>query len=723
MNAPGHGATGPTARRRGAWCTAAGLAAVLGVSVCLATQHDVALLSASPPLGATNAAPWGGVVLVFNQAMDTTVPPLASRSGGFVGNHEVTSPSGPIGMSGSWGADRRTLVLRPEAAIPLGTPVTWTLNPSGASRPLRSALGEALPTLTGGFQIAPDAGGNPSEECPPPDNPPTTYTVSKLVQYHQRSSADPVLLPGSPGFFGVTIQPAEGGAEVLGGSVTAPDGSRWELSPKFGQFRLLETYPTVSALDLAWPPGAYTLRIHRQGSPERVIPFALPVAPGPVPRVVNYDEAQSVDASRDFTLRWTGFTSGGPGALVRVILSDDLGHRLFLAPDACGRRLLDPGADSVVIPAGFLRPGFTYQGQLVFALNFHALTGEAGRLSGNGFVQRVTTFSLHTLGQTGVPPPEWCPLEPLPDGSYTWTKRLQHCQVDSDRVVAAPGVPAVLAVTAHGSPGGEAVTSGVLRFPDDTERTLPQQEDGVGLRVAGASEADLQREFPPGEYTLKILQEESGERQVSLSVPPAPVAIPRILNFAAAQEVNAGAEFTLEWEPYSSQPPGAFIQLSLFDRSGHLVFLAPNSCASRTLPPGATSATLPAGTFRPGEVYDGLLVFGLTRTTAALRSPGIPGQIRLQRSTTFTLRARDPEGPHQGTPARLSTLQLGPEGLPEFQVTGPPHASYRLERTSELSGSNPVALPSIQLDAAGTAVVQDAAGVLEMPAWYRAWSD
>ncbi|MBN8249912.1 MAG: hypothetical protein J0L84_21030 [Verrucomicrobia bacterium] len=723
MSTPGPAAIGSAGHRRWGRWRAACLASVLGVTACIASQSELQLLSASPPIGATNAAPGGGVVLVFNQPMDTTVPPLATIPGVFAGNHEVALPAGPIAVSGSWGADRRTLVLRPDAAIPLGTPVTWTLNPEGASRPLRSAVGQPLPTLTGGFRIAPDAGGDASDDCPPPDTVPSTYTVSKLIQYRQHSSADPVLLTGNPAFFGVTVQPAAGGPEVLGGSVTAPDGSLWDLAPEFGQFRLLETYPTLPALDAARPPGAYTLRIHRRGSPERVIPLTLPPAPGPVPKVANYDEAQSVDAARDFTLRWNLFTSGDAGALVRVILSDESGGRLFLAPDACGLRTLDPAADSIVIPAGLLRPGFTYQGQLVFALNFHKATHDAGRLAGNGFVQRVTSFSLRTRGSSGEPPRDWCAVDSFRNGSYLFVKRLAHCQIASDRVAPASGVPAFVGITVQGPAEGPEVTGGALTLPDGTVREIPPHSDGIMLAAFGADEPALDLEFPPGDYALRFTQAGFPEQNVSLVIPAAPAAIPRILNFAAAQDLDASAEFTLEWEPFTSQPSGSFIQLSLFDRLGNLVFLSPNACASRSLSPGATSVTIPAGTFRPGEVYEGLLVFGAALSPANQRSPGLPGNLRIQRSTTFSLRARDPGGTHQGIPADLSALRIRPDGIPEFRVSGPAHASFRLQRASELSGSNSVSLPSIQLDAAGTAVVEDAAGVLEAPAWYRAWSD
>jgi len=700
-------------------CLALCFAAALHAGI----QPEPRLLSVSPAQGTADAAPRGGLVFVFDQPMDTAVPPLATLPGVIAGNHEVVLATGPIAVAGHWGTDQRTLVLRADEPIPLGSLVAWTLNPEGASHPLRSAAGQPLPPITGSFQIAPDAGGSSSEECPPPDPIPTTYTVSKLIRYQQSSGGDPILAPGSSAIFGVTIQPSSGSSGVLGGSLEGPDGFSSAMEAASGQYRLLEPHSSVSALEAARPSGAYTLRIHRLGGPDRVVSMSLPPLPGPVPRLANYDEAQAVDASRDFTLRWNAFASGDPAALVRVILSDETGRRLFLAPDACGRRLLDPAADSIVIPAGFLRPGFRYEGQLVFGLHFHKLSAEAGSLVGGGYVQRTTSFPLRTLGGPGEPPQEWCASTPSPDGSYTVVKRFSHQQAAPDLVRPVTGTPAFFGITVQGPPEGPEVTSGALTLPGGVVRELTRQSQLTTLLASRADEAALEQEFPPGDYTMRWTQPGLPEQTVALTVPAMPSAVPRILNFAAAQDLDATEAFRLEWEPLTPQPPGAFLRIYLFDRFGNLVFLSPNACLSRTLSATATSVTLPAGVLRPGVVFDGLLVFGVSISVANQEGAGLPGELRVERSTAFTLRARDPGGPNQGMPAGLSAFRIGTDGFPEFQVTGPAHASYRLLRSSELDGTHPVTLPSVQLDAAGNAVVEDAAGILETPSWYRALGD
>ncbi|MCW5557881.1 MAG: hypothetical protein KIT22_08625, partial [Verrucomicrobiae bacterium] len=288
---------------RRAGCLGILLAPVLGALA----QSAPKLLSVSPAVEETHAAPRGSLVFVFDQAMDTAMSPLATVPDVVVGNYDIGPAAIVAHVIGRWGADQRTLTLQPGSAIPLGTVVTWTLNPKGVSRPFRSATGQPLETATGRFQIAPDSGGSPAEVCPPVTPAPGTYTVSKLLQYFQGSDADPVPQSETPALFGVAVQGSGDGPDMVGGSVTLPDGSVEGLLSQLGQYRLLVPYANVSALESAWPSGGYILRIQRLGQAEHVIPMTLPAFAGAIPKVANYDEAQRIDATKEFTLRWNAF--------------------------------------------------------------------------------------------------------------------------------------------------------------------------------------------------------------------------------------------------------------------------------------------------------------------------------------------------------------------------------------------------------------------------------
>ncbi|MSU61607.1 MAG: hypothetical protein EXS31_04280 [Pedosphaera sp.] len=105
------------------------------------------LVSVTPASGDTNAAPWGAVVFEFDQAMDITNPLQTSVTTILIGNYQFTPAYLNLQFSGSWGADRRILTFQPGVAIPLNTAITWTLNPTGTTIPIKSATGRWRPSL------------------------------------------------------------------------------------------------------------------------------------------------------------------------------------------------------------------------------------------------------------------------------------------------------------------------------------------------------------------------------------------------------------------------------------------------------------------------------------------------------------------------------------------------------------------------------------------------
>src|SRR5439155_8384073 len=161
------------------------------------------------------------------------------------------------------------------------------------------------------------------------------------------------------------------GPAVTNASVTFPSGTTTNLALQAGVFRLFGSYATEAALEGAIPAGSYTVRFNQTGQPERVITMTMPPTPAVIPKIANYAEAQNIDATKDFTLRWNAFSIQAGTAIVRLLIADEFGNWIFLAPNACVPGTLDPAATSIVIRANYLRPGFYYQGFLVFSLNFY----------------------------------------------------------------------------------------------------------------------------------------------------------------------------------------------------------------------------------------------------------------------------------------------------------------------------------------------------------------
>ncbi|MSU61606.1 MAG: hypothetical protein EXS31_04275 [Pedosphaera sp.] len=516
------------------------------------------------------------------------------------------------------------------------------------------------------------------------------------------------------------MQSPPSGPAVTGGAFTFADGTTKNLAFQVGVFRLFESYPTGAATETARPEGSYTLRFNQMGKPERVITMKLPASPTIVPKIANFAEAQAIDPAKDFTLRWNSFFVVGADVVVRLVISDEFGNRIFLAPNQCVPRTLDPAATSVVIPANYLRPGFNYQAQLLFGLNFHHSTTEVTGMTGNGFVQRITAFSIKATSNPGGPQSELCQPATPTLGSYTVTKLLGHRQTSADTVVPQSDNPAFFGATIQSPPAGPTVTNGSLTLPSGTKSNLTSQVGVINLYGAYKTEAALDEAYPKGSYTVRFNQTGEPERVITMTMPATPTAIPRIVNYDEAQAIDAATDFTLKWNPFTPQGSGAFITLIITDERGNLIFLAPNPCVPRTLDPTATSIVIPTKHFHSGSTYVGLLVFGLNFYNSITDVSQMAGYGTVQSTTTFPLKTTDPNGTVPLLPAKFTNYRVLPNGNPEFNLLGTAGKIYTLQRANKVTSQNWNPLGPVTMDAAGMAVFEDTDSGLRSPAFYRA---
>lgn len=108
------------------------------------------LVSVSPPDGATLVPTTAALVFVFDQDMDTTLPPFQSIPNVIAGNFEVLATGFNQTLLATWGADKRTLTIRAAIQFPYAT-FTWRLNPPGGLFSFKSAAGVLLATVSGTF--------------------------------------------------------------------------------------------------------------------------------------------------------------------------------------------------------------------------------------------------------------------------------------------------------------------------------------------------------------------------------------------------------------------------------------------------------------------------------------------------------------------------------------------------------------------------------------------
>jgi hypothetical protein len=442
----------------------------------------------------------------------------------------------------------------------------------------------------------------------------------------------------------------------------------------------------------------------------------VPAASSIVPQIENYSEAQNIDPTKDFTIKWNAFTQD-TGAVVRLVILDEFANRIFLAPNACVPRTLDPTATSIVIPAGYLKAGFNYNAQLIFAINFYTSTTDVSGMTGNGFVQRSTAFTMKAVA-AGTPPSETCNLGTSSAGSYGITKNVTFRQDSADQVIPEPTNPAYFGVTVASPSAGPAVTNGSLTLPDLSQKALTNEVGFYLLTDSFDSEADMNSAYPSGGYTLRFQQTGLPERSYDMAVADLPAVDPKIMNFADLQTIDASKELTVQWNAFTPLPPGAFIRLIVSDTSGHLVFMAPNPCIPRDLDPSATSITIPTNYLSPGLSYQGQLSFGVNFYSDT-DTNGMVGFGLVEKTTLFSLLATNGVSVLPD-PARFTAYRVLANGHPELTIRGTPNHAYTIIRSGSLL--NPIwnTLNPVTMNSGGTAVYEDADVTLQFPAYYRA---
>ncbi|MBN8246710.1 MAG: hypothetical protein J0L84_04625, partial [Verrucomicrobia bacterium] len=121
---------------------------------------------------------------------------------------------------------------------------------------------------------------------------------------------------------------------------------------------------------------------------------------------------------------------------------------------------------------------------------------------------------------------------------------------------------------------------------------------GFVLFDSFTSASAMQSAYRAGNYQYTFGSVLTGDEVYRMSLPDAALPDPpRIINFAAAQNVDPSDAFTLQWTPASPEDGGA--ELAVFDaETGEMVY------GSDTLLGAVSSATIPANTLRAGRIYE-----------------------------------------------------------------------------------------------------------------------
>jgi len=382
------------------------------------------LVSTVPSNGSIGVSLTSTVQFVFDQEMKRTpgiggTPPTVLGAIQWIGTGIDAAK-----FTYAWSADGKTLTAEYAGDFPPFAQVGWALNPEAGTVKLESAAGVALESgeYSGGFVTASSGGGGGGgNECDIDGIPDSWgfYTISKILNYVQTSASEPTASQEDLFQFGALVRGPEAGPAVTVGSVAIPPNRTQALegTPIGGFYFYNDTKDTPALLNAAYPGGGYTLRFTLSGQAERVVPMTMPAGTPPVPRIENFAEAQAVNATQAFTLRWNAFT-GATSQDSLMISIMDRANVVFQAPDPCVPRELAPTATSVVIPANTLAANKTYQATLSFGDIFFMSTNSIPNMAGFGSVSATTEFAIKTGTGGGTPatPARFTGYRVLPNG-------------------------------------------------------------------------------------------------------------------------------------------------------------------------------------------------------------------------------------------------------------------------------------------------------------------
>jgi hypothetical protein len=190
-----------------------------------------------------------------------------------------------------------------------------------------------------------------------------------------------------------------------------------------------------------------------------------------------------------------------------------------------------------------------------------------------------------------------------------------------------------------------SVTSATLRLPSLTVIPFgPTAGVGpLGIAQSFDTEAAMEAVYGSGSYLFTIATASQGTRTPSLSLTGSSYpTTPAITDFAAAQNIDWTQDFTLNWGAFSGGNALDYIQLIIRRSNNSQLFSTPDFGQTGALSGTATSTTIPANTFVPGETYTATLAFGnviAVNIFAYDLTSGVPGVTAFAKTTTFPMKA------------------------------------------------------------------------------------
>ena len=361
---------------------------ILAASVLCAgrAQAQPTIVSTVPAMGASGVSPSADVVFTFSEPMDTN-----ATEAQFL---DISNPLNPFPTTQSWNAGATVLTCTPTPAFPSNKQIYWVVSGQNPG-------GDSLGGTPGGFFTTGTGGGGGSTGSG--TNRVTTFTLGKIYLYDQTSAGAPTSDTNVPyAFEAVTVLASNRTATAI--TLTLPNnGGTSNLTQNFVEhedYYLFYDTQSSNVLETTFPAGSYAFNVMAAASNQTVSVALAPASNQPnAPHASNYAEAQSVNASQPFTLKWDAFSGGTSGDYISV--SVDGGTEVWKTGDFGTTNALPGTATSVTIPAGILTSNNSYTVNIGF---YRATWSSNVTYAIGSFRASTTQLGLTTVG-TSAPLP------------------------------------------------------------------------------------------------------------------------------------------------------------------------------------------------------------------------------------------------------------------------------------------------------------------------------
>ncbi|EEF61768.1 Ig domain-containing protein [Pedosphaera parvula] len=188
-----------------------------------------------------------------------------------------------------------------------------------------------------------------------------SYLVLKGQSFFQSDA-------GSAAASGATIQAqvSPNGFNFVTNAALLPPGGTWVVLPaKSDGFTLKQNFASVVALDAAYPNGTYAVATAgvNDGMKTNYLSLTGNLYPT-TPHFSNFNAAQAVDPTLDFTLTWDAIAGATANDFLQIQIRDCTGNKVIASPEFGKSGGLNGLATAFTIPAQTLRSGMTYTAEM-----------------------------------------------------------------------------------------------------------------------------------------------------------------------------------------------------------------------------------------------------------------------------------------------------------------------------------------------------------------------